>query len=430
MKKNYLHISYLIIAIFGFATSPAFSQTAQPVGMRQVGSQQYIGQSQQIINPAAQPPMINSIYAMPMQRVNEIPLYGKNKSMYFYNQPKNQDGIFADGGLFVLGSFTTGKTTKGVNSDNYDSSFFNGIGSNAHEDMGDPTGVTLGFGRTMSSDLNLEMFYTKHTGMKYGDYVQTMESYQPSMDDSPDCYDEDGTYICPLETTVSDNYEVVSGGKITSDFFGLGFQYKLDHMLGTLLGGMLKPYVGFQVGLSMNTIDDYKIEDPDGYSDGEIMFEEPETDDEDPIPNSSCVTSSTSDDPCVQSDYTNGEVTFIGKTNRGIGYALEAGFTITLENNMEIDLFYKHSILGKVKTNGTVLSSYYVTDTSFFNDENGSGTACKEAGYDGYEAYPDGTGGFCTYIGDPTLVESETKRNVESGDININEFGIKIKYMF
>ena len=427
MKKNYLYISYLATAIFGFATSPAFSQYAQPVGMRQVGSQQYIGQNQQIINPSAQPPMINSIYATPMQRVNEIPLYGKNKSMYFYNQPKNQDGLFADGGLYVLGSFSTGKTTKGVNAENFESSFFNGIGSNAHTDMGDPTGVTLGFGRTMSSDLNLEMFYTKHTGMNYGNYVQTSESYEPTEDEAPDCYDEDGMYICPPDTTISDGYEVVSGGKITSDFFGIGFQYKLDHMFGTLLGGMLKPYVGFQVGLSMNTLDDYKIEDPYGYSDGDVMFEEGENPDDDEIPNAACE-NATKDSPCYQYDYTDGDVTYIGKTNRNIGYALEAGFTIALENNMEIDLFYKHSILGKAKTNGVVLSSYYVSETKYFADPAGSGSACT----DGYSVapWPDKDGAFCYYEDEAVLTESETKRNVESGDVVINEFGIKIKYMF
>ncbi|MGN0929425.1 MAG: hypothetical protein ACI4N3_02165 [Alphaproteobacteria bacterium] len=421
MKKFYLNISYLLTAIFGFVGTPVFAQTSQPIAMQNVGSQQYIGQSQRVIPTRQQTaPTINSVYAAPMQRVNEIPLYGKNKSMYFYNQPKNQDGLFADGGLYVFGAFSTGKTTEGINAENPDSNFFSSIGSTAHDDMDNPTGITFGFGRTMSSDLNLELMFTQYTGLKYGDFVQNNHVYE---DNNDACYDEDGYYICDMITEKGDDYEVTSGGKITSDFFSIGFQYKLNHMFGTLLGGMLKPYIGVQIGFAMNNIDNYLISDPNGYSEGDLMYVENENGDE--VPNDACI-GSTANNPCTQISYVDGEITHIGKNNRNFGYGLEAGFTIALENNMEIDLFYKRTMLGKVQTSGNVLSSYYAQYTDFYAAE-GASTNCTNNGYY-YEENDDG--GWCYIDNGEELVDTETKRNVESGDLNINEFGIKIKYMF
>lgn len=426
MKKNYLYIPYLFTAILGFATSPVYSQqNVRPVGMQYVGSQQYIGQTQQIVPTQQLQPTINSIYATPMQRVNEIPLYGKNKSMYFYNQQKQKDGLFADGGLYMFGAFSTGKTTGGINAENPNNNFFNGIGSTANSDMGDPTGITFGFGRTMSSDLNLELMYTKYTGMKYGDYVRS--EYTENDEDNPDCEDEDGNNICPPITVISDDYEVVSGGKISSDFFGIGFQYKLDHTFGALLGGMLKPYIGIQIGYAMNNIDDYKIEDPDGYSAGDPMYKESEETDENgnPIeePNQDCAdTTGKGDSYCTQINYYDGEITYLGKNNKSFGYGLEAGFTIALENNMEIDFFYKRKTLGKVTTSGTVISSYYKSETTFYEGEFGQASDCaKDEDYNG---------DWCYYTEDAGVEEGVTNRNAESGDLNINEFGMKIKYMF
>lgn len=419
MKKTYLHISYLSIAILGFANTPIYAQTPQPVAMQKVGSQQYIGQSQQIVPTRQTAPVINSIYATPMQHVNDIPLYGRNKSMYFYNQQKQQDGLFADGGLYVFGSFSTGKTTKGVNAENPSNAFFNGVGSTAHSDMGDPTGIGFGFGRTMSSDLNLEIMYNKYTGLKYGNYVQNNYTYEN--EDDLECTDDDGNNICEPITEKLDDYEVISGGKISSDFFGIGFQYKLNHMFGSLLGGMLKPYIGVQIGFAMNNIEDYTISDPDGSIDTPMDVE---GDNGDIEPNPDCA-GTTENDVCTQIEYYDGEITYIGKNNRTFGYGLEAGFTLALENNMELDFFYKRTMLGKVQTSGTVLTSYTAVVTDFYTNPNaGSTTDCAS----GYEISADRE--WCMAEVDKYTLDSEIKRNTESGNININEFGVKIKYMF
>ena len=180
-----------------------------------------------------------------------------------------------------------------------------------------------------------------------------------------------------------------------------------------------------QIGYAMNNIDNYLIEDPDGYLDGDFMYEEYEDENGEIVEdmNEDCTeTTGDGNDYCTQINYYDGEITYIGKNNKNFGYGLEAGFTITLENNMEIDFFYKRTMLGKVKTSGTVLSSYYTTETIFYEGSTGTADGCKSG--DSHD------GNWCYYTDDESLVEGVTNRNAESGDLNINEFGMKIKYMF
>lgn len=425
MKKLYTNIFYSITAILGFASTPALSQTTQnakPVTMRYVGNQQYIGQQQQIIPQQRQvAPTINSVYATPMHRVNEIPLYGKNKSMYFYNQPKNEDGKFSGIGLYLFGSFSTGKTTKGVNAEDYNSNFSYSIGSDGNKDMGDATGLTFGFGRSMSSNLNIELMYSKYSGMKYGNAIKNKmltdgtDDFYPS-EANEKCYDEEGNYLCYDKTT--DSYKITSGGDINSDFFGIGFQYKLDGLTGGLFG-MLKPYIGVQVGFAMNTLDDFNVFDPDGYSEGDEMYTY--DDDGNTIVNDELKDVCTEASKCTTENYTDGDITFIGETNKTFGYGLELGFTIALENNMEIDVFFKRNMFGKVKTSGNALASYYETDTYFYSNDNGT---CSN----GFTE--DSTSEWCFAEADIGTKDSKATNAVESGDLYMNQLGIKLKYMF
>ena len=423
MKKTLLNILSFTTAILGFASTPAISQTAQPVGMQYVGSQQYIGTQQQIIPQRQLSPTINSVYAVPMQRVNEIPLYGKNKSMYFYGQPKKEEGLFANGGLYLFGSFTTGKTTEGINSENFENDFAFPIGSTAHKDMGDASGISFGFGRAMSSNLNIELMYSKYTGMNYGKFVQTSETYD---DESDECIDEDGYNTCPPITEISDNYEV-SGGDVTTDFFGIGFQYKLDGMFGGIFGGMLVPYIGAQVGFAMNDLADYTVYDS-GYPDGDLLYEDGGTDPDSGEPmgdqlNSECENNFDPNNPCIQYDYSDGEIIFLGKTNKTFGYGLEVGFTIALESNFEIDLFFKRNMYGKAQNSGNVLSSYYVEETYFYAHDNSVSPDCPDGGDLVEDTY-------CVTETDGYIEESQSTGAVESGNVYMNQYGIKIKYMF
>ena len=414
--KKYLSITFLSAAtIFGLQT-PAVAQTVNPIGMRYTGSQQYIGQNTTVVNPMMQhqqyvAPQINSIYAQPMNRVNEIPLYGKNKNLYFYNQKKKDEGPLSGSGLYIFAEFSTGKTNNGINIENGEAD--NGE-ADANKDMGTANGITLGAGRVMSNDLNVEFMYSSYTGMKYGDWVKFYEEET--------IQDDEGNDI--TETVVNDStYEVVSGGNITSQFIGFGFKYNLEGMFGILLG-RLKPYFGFQIGIAENTIKDFTVSDPDGYYGNYAIPDVNSTDfDENEDIPADCYGNGSN--ICTAEEYTNGTLDFIGTTNRSIAGSLEAGFTVELEGNLSIDFFYKYNHFGKVKTSGNILSTYDLNETDFYVTEDAN---CI-SGYT--ESSVSNTYTVCT--SDTFTTEDEqslTQRRVQSGDMNFSQYGIKLRYMF
>ena len=215
MKKFFNYSLFFVGALIGFsgfystsvsaqvvpssnATQP-YAPYAHPVAMQNVGNQQYTGAQTTLYNarpvtatPTVQvAPTINSVYATPMRRVNEIPLYGKNKNLYFYGENKKDDTTFHDSGLYLFASYSTGKNKNGVNAEksiyNDDGVWFGG--SDAHDSMGTANGFTLGIGREMSDSMSIEFSYSKYSGMKYGDYVYFNEEDETGEED------EDGNPI-------------------------------------------------------------------------------------------------------------------------------------------------------------------------------------------------------------------------------------------
>ena len=78
-------------------------------------------------------------------------------------------------------------------------------------------------------------------------------------------------------------------------------------------------------------------------------------------------------------------------------------------------------MFGKVKTSGNALASYYETDTYFYSNDNGICT-------DGYSE--DSTSEWCFAEADIGTTDSQVTNAVESGDLYMNQLGIKLKYMF
>ncbi len=433
MKKSFKNISLSIATIFGLYTSPVSAQRVNPVGMRYVGSQQYMGQNTQIVNPNQQrtlyvAPQINSVYAKPMNRVSEIPLYGKNKSTYFYGQKKKDDGLFSDNGLYMFAAYSTGKTTGGINLEHGE---VNSGEADANDSMGTASGLTLGVGRVMSNTLSVEFMYSKYNKMKFGDWVKfNSTEEQEKLDENGDPIEDDKGNIETEETSVIDDstYEVTEGGQIDSNFIGLGFKYNLENLFGTILG-RLKPYIGFQIGIAQNTIKDYIVNDDEGYTDGDEI---PEADDDEALGELKPL------DIYTAEEYSNGELNFIGATTRSFAVGAELGFSIELEGNLSIDIFYKINNYGKVKTSGTVLSTYDVDTTEFYivdneevldtNTDPGE-NPCGD-GFNGtYD--PDAAYTLCTSDAETEEgIQTLTERRVSSGDMNFRQYGIKLKYMF
>jgi hypothetical protein len=281
--------------------------------------------------------------------------------------------------------------------------------------MGTATGYTIGVGRNLSSTLGVEFSFTDFSGMKYGAANKIYSEIEG--------YDEEEN---PIYTTeVTENFELTSGGEISSQFLAVGFNYRLGNLFGTLLGGMLKPYVGFQVGYAMNTLSDYTFDDENGYSDGDLYNwydddENSETYEETLISLDYCTGQN---DLCTQVDYVAGAITYMGKTTRTLGYALEAGLTLSLDSNLELDFFYKRNILGTVSNTGNMLSTYYELATDWYDNP---GTCAA-----GFGAIDTNNGEPICMIEYPEeVVDTRTERVIESGKVNINQFGVKLKYFF
>ena len=423
LNKNTSIFAFVIAMMTETSVSAQMAQ--QPVGMRYVGNQQYMGtRTTYMPNPNNQryvAPSVNSVYATQMRRVNEIPLYGKNKNMYFYNQKKRDEGDFHDSGLYLFASYSTGKNNKGINAEksvwDADGVVYMG-GSDSNTDMGTANGFTIGVGREMSKTLSAEFMFSSYTGMKYGDSAKVLVELE---DDEGNIYEE-------VDST---SYEVVDGGKITSNFIGVGLRYNLDRFLGSF-GGRLKPYFGVQVGLAQNTIDDFTITDPTGYTSGDIAPADLTQDD----------FTDSSEGLSVGTTYEStsvydGELTTIGATIKSFGLGLEAGLTISLEGSLSLDIFYKMNRFGKVETSGNILSVYNEDSVSYYLPDNyNTATSTDEVSCDSGFTATALTFGETPYficqtgISTTENVQTLTSRQKETGDMLFQQYGVKLKYMF
>ncbi|MDR3126023.1 MAG: hypothetical protein LBT92_00110 [Rickettsiales bacterium] len=485
------------------------------------------------------PPRINAIYAQPMGRASEIPMYGKNKYMYFYGQ-KNRDesGEFAGANMYAFFSYMTGQDKGG--GVNQEGSYDYGSEASSTMMLGEKvTATSFGVGRKINNKLNIEFGYTSFKGLGYGGNTRLFDTPVDttcpdgeywdedfgecvSEDEDEDEYDEhdcligeeewdedaqecvaiggdgaeppaaagrigrkssktnmrsvffgldharalvqqrrssrpklaraEGDGECDPEVedcedleedakpqvTVIDGYEV-SGGKITSDFISAGFIYRFDNMFSRVAGGMFRPYVGAHVGLAVNKIDDYTIRDPDEWNtwtddagndldlDGYYVDD---GDDGDLLLDTPCVQEDPDADPagyCVMYVNSDMETTFHGATTVGIGYALEAGVAIPLEDNIQIEFFWKRHDLGKVRTSGAMISKNWVTTDEMYIPADGIG--CM----DGFEAYSGDEEDplICIVYGASEYQDHRVdNKSYESGKLKTTQYGMKIKYFF
>ncbi len=363
-------------------------------------------------------PQINNIYTNKMMRTTEIPSYGKNKHLYFFNAPKREEHDFHDSGLYLFTSYGMGNTTTGINADNgiYDSDDNYLGGSDANNTMGTAASYSFGVGREMSKDLNVEFFYSHHTGLSYGKFALFNEEADEENEDE--------------EKKSTDKKQVnksrkVNGGNILLQFAGAGFKYNLDQYTGTF-GGKLKPYVGVQLGISKNTINDYTITDPEGYPDGES---DPAPEDWDAKDYPELGQSDMKTYEHIQ--YENGEITHIGSTNNTFALNLETGLSVLLEGNLQLDLFYKVNKLGKITTSGKVIKNYDVTTTQYYVPSEDNPSGCKKGGTYTMKEVGEEQKPFCMFEPETDEdVQSITNDHTESGSATFNQYGIKLRYLF
>ena len=208
-------------------------------------------------------------------------------------------------------------------------------------------------------------------------------------------------------------------------------RYNLDRFLGSF-GGRLKPYFGVQVGLAQNTIDDFTITDPTGYTSGDIAPADL-TQDDFTDSNEGLSVGTTYESTSVY----DGELTTIGATIKSFGLGLEAGLTISLEGSLSLDIFYKMNRFGKVETSGNILSVYNEDSVSYYLPDNYN-TAYEEhevscdPGFTATKLKFGETPYFICQTGITTTedVQTLTSRQKETGDMLFQQYGVKLKYMF
>ncbi len=401
---------YLVVVLGLFLTNPAYSYTNNT-------------------NSRVSAPYINSVYSGKMMRINDIPLYGKNKHMYFYNEKPIEEGDFHGSGLYLFSSFATGQSKTGVNAEEEiddENGRYKG-GSDANSSMGTVNSFTVGVGREMSSLLSVEFSYSSFFDMKYGKYANYWE--EPEDEEEEDEGEGDKKKKDSKPEKQINKSRKVSGGDISAEFIGLGLRYNLERYTGSF-GGRLKPYIGLKFGVSQNTINDYTVQDSDGYTeedDGKVM-ENYTPEEYDALP---------SLEDQESREYKDGELNVIGASNRSPAAVLEAGVSLALEGDLQLDLFYKINKLGQVKTSGNVLSTYDMTATTYYkpSDDADADRPCSRGGTPTNFSLGEGENKvektFCVFSPEEEEgIQSKISDHKETGSMTFHQYGIKLKYMF
>ena len=231
-----------------------------------------------------------------------------------YYQPSDFDRL-ADSGLYVGLSVGYSVSVSGAMLSDYmnedKGQFVPGAFQEANFDTDTVIPLQMSVGASINNDFRVDFSYLRYTGIAY-----------PSMVKSSDGV---GGYVDA----------VVDGGAITANATMLNLYYNIDSYTGYLAGGMLRPYIGAGVGISLNTIADYVVYDNTFYSEKEPSVARP------------------------------GDLTGIsdvyayhnGGTSEQLAFMFEGGLTTEMDGGIKIDFFVRYMNLGQVRTSGSIILS-------------------------------------------------------------------------
>lgn len=231
-----------------------------------------------------------------------------------YYQPADYDRL-ADSGLYIGVSAGYSASVMGSISADYknekDAFFVPGAFKDADFDTDTVIPLQLSVGASINNDIRIDFSYLRYSGLEYPGRVESSNGA--------------GGYV---ETTVD-------GGSITANATMLNVYYNIDTFTGYIAGGMLRPYVGAGVGISLNTISDYVVYDNTFYSEME--------------PDQAAAGQLTGISDIYA--YHN------GGTEEQFAFMLEGGVTTDLNGGLKLDFFVRYANLGKVKTSGSIIVS-------------------------------------------------------------------------
>ena len=259
----------------------------------------------------------NQNVANPTRVTGTLPRVGSNSTTTAgrqYYQPADFDRL-ADSGLYVglsvgYSASISGSVLSEYMNEEY-GQFVPGAFQAADFDTDTVIPLQLSVGASINNDLRVDFGYLRYSGMAYPSVVQSADGV--------------GGYV---EATVD-------GGAITANATMLNLYYNIDSYTGYLAGGMLRPYVGVGVGISLNTIADYVVYDNTFYSEKN------------------------------PSNALAGQLTGIsdvyayhnGGTSEQLAFMVEGGLTTDLDGGIILDFFVRYTNLGQVRTSGSIIVS-------------------------------------------------------------------------
>lgn len=265
--------------------------------------------------------------ASPTRITGALPRVGSNSTAAGrqYYEPADFDRL-ADSGLYVGLSVGYSASISGSMIADYmgeeNAWFVPGAFQDADFKTDTVIPLQLSVGASINNDIRIDFSYLRYSGISYPSVVQSADGV--------------GGYV---EATVD-------GGAITSNTTMLNLYYNIDSFTGYLAGGMLRPYVGVGVGISLNTIADYVVYDDTFYSEMEPGA------------------AGAGDLTGISDVYAYHN----GGTSEQLAFALEAGLTTELDGGMKLDFFVRYANLGKVRTSGSII----VSQTEWLGDGAGS----------------------------------------------------------
>lgn len=269
--------------------------------------------------------------------------------------------------------------------------------------FGKATGFSVSVGSDVAKNMRAELSYISLSGFEYSDYAS-----QYRCNDLGDCEEE--------------QFPKLEGGEIETNAFMLNFYYSLKNLTGNFLDGMIAPYVGVGFGFGKNKISDYVLYDGFGYLydiNGTIVRDYNDLIDS--------VTGAYICNPttnlCGVEEF-DGEIKYKGQTTQTFAWMYEIGLTVDFQNDFLLDVFYRYSNYGEIKTSGQTTAIYY-TDNLYSGLDP---INCQAQGGAIINAADDGTGGLCSIPGADS--EGAYTDATEKGVVETQEIGIKLRYVF
>lgn len=325
MKK--INISAILVGIA--ALLPGASRAAYPVYsgyQNQQQSQQMYqatnAQGQMVYLPGTSGNVVvanSGVAASPTRITGSLPRVGSNvvSAGRQYYQPADYDRL-ADSGLYIGVSVGYSASIMGDIAADYtgeDKAFFVPGAFQAADFKSDTViPLQISVGAAINNDIRIDFSYLRYSGISYPSMVKSSNGAGGFVD------------------------AAVDGGAITNNATMLNIYYNIDSYTGYIAGGMLRPYVGAGVGISLNTIADYVVYD-------NTFYEEYSANELPSVPIGKLT--GVSDVYAYHN----------GGTSEQLAFMLEGGVTTDLDGGLKLDFFVRYANLGRVKTSGSIVVS-------------------------------------------------------------------------